>query len=372
MASECLPMSGSRQVSRDPGPLKQRLLLYGFAWLQVDPFMHGLVKTLGIEGLQLLESGPDAHHWRELFAGADRFSEHAAYAVASPSLSALKRIRSAQPQRPLIFIQTAYASPPGPRALAALFGSRPSLARRLHPSDPFRPLKLYRGVAFKQKPQRHLAYREFPRHPMADFKDHAQRADPYSQFWAQEDGLVLQQPDLFQPCRRLPDFLARSLPFYDQLFLLQIDDIPCGAYILASEREPLDWFRSDCVRLLGKHYVCWDFPQQNDPRDPLIPLILAHDALLEFATLDRDLPVIHLDGSERSFRFRQLRKRKPQPPIWRPDKTGDRIAGHMCCGYRLSFSHHQEGWFCADGQTKGPDGGRQFDKYLETLEELGV
>ena len=363
-------LPGSHPV--DPGPLKQRLLLYGFAWLQVDPFMSNAVEMLGIKGLQLLETGPDAHHWRSLFAGADAYSQHSAYAVISPSLSTRKLIRATQPQRPLIYVQTAYASPPGPRALSALFGGRPQLARRLHPSDPFRPLRLYRSVSFKQPPELHLSYQEFPRHPMADFKDHAERVDPYSQFWAQEDGLILQQRSLFHAGRRLPDFLARSLPYYDQLFLQQIRDIPQGAYFLATDRETLDWFRSDCVRLLSKHYSCWDFPEQGDPRDPCVPLILVHDALLEFAALDRDLPLIHLNGSERLFRFRALRKRNPQPPNWRPDKPGNRIAHHIYYGYRLTFSHHHEGWFCADGQTNGPDGEQQFSQYLDTLEELGV
>lgn len=42
MAPGFIPGPGKDASTRDLGPIQQRLLLYGFAWLQVDPFVKDL------------------------------------------------------------------------------------------------------------------------------------------------------------------------------------------------------------------------------------------------------------------------------------------------------------------------------------------
>ncbi len=351
-------------------PIQQRLFLYAFARVDLDPLNPSARSRWGLPGLQGCFVGSDAPSWRQSLPPVQDFSSATTAPVISNSIGFLKDVRRRQPQRPLILARTAFEPLTKDQTLRSLISIRHPIAGLAHPSDPLKPLYMLGDVPGRLP---RIQVLDKP-HPRAKALRDATISKPLSQFTPTEEGAILEQPWLFSP-RGFWQPEARfweMSEMYDRQLLSELTTLQKGAIFVAKDPELLAWMRRDCTRLLSKRYCCWNFPEMPDPRDPLIHFIFATDRSLRFERLDKRLQIRCLDGGFREQQYRAIRSQPANPPKWR--HMGHAIAGakmvYRGCG--LFFYKNQEGWFSGDGPVSVPDQSPEFQQRADTLQALNV
>ena len=340
-------------------PILQRLLLYGFAYVQVDPEHSCGALAWRLAGLSF--AGQNQKRPWPFFNGlaVNRADEAP---LASSSLSVLKRARQLRPNRPLIYCQTPFEQWTPPNRLKRLLAWRRPVTSVLHPEDPFRPLLFMGPVPAGAK--RLDAYRRFDEHPYRGLFSQAVARCPTSRFFVREDGSLAEQLDLFAPApawRPNADFEKRR-DLFAACFRQQIVNIESGAYLFARDRDRLEWFRRDCVRCLSRRTVVWDFPAMPDRDDPLRHLMLVHDPLIRRGRLAPHYPSLHLDGDAQSIRYRQARFPSQATPGWQSLTQARAKASVILDGCAFRFEQLDDDWFSSTGKLHAavPDQGRIF------------
>lgn len=326
-------------------PLQQRLFLYGFTYVQMDPFSPIDEDTWQIPGLQSLLEPRFFHGWCGILRRCRPFSETAHQPVISPSLRGLLRLRQRSPLRPLILCQTAF-EPVFPAAkLRHLARPNRQLGKLLDRNDPLHPL-YWVGCRPRLLGREVRAWSGLERHPFEELLMRLVREHPQSQIWIQEDGRLLEQPSLFATHRKSPPTTSfrRQLAHFEGLFREQWAGFKGSAYVFSRSRARLAWFRRDCLRLLGTRICCWPFPCMPDPRDPLPHLILVRDQHVRLTRLERVLPCYFLDGEERRNLFRQYRVGNRKGPRWIAETEPRTAATHRTQGRELVFWLTEHGW----------------------------
>ncbi len=361
-----------RRAPRLLNPLLQRLYLYRFAYVQVDPGDPVSLTRWGIEGAQLAAVGAGRSGWRGLFAACAPFSPVCSAPAISPSPALLRRIRRRQPLRPLILCRTAFEGFQNAPKLRPLVQPLAKALDLTAPDDGVRPLfrlRAWPGPAGAPAE----AFRRFPDHPRRVWARLCVRLNPTSSFWRQEDGLVAEQLDLFNPApRRLtPAALARDQRTFDAVFLAQFAGLEQSRWVFAADPALLCWFRCDCARLTSPRIPCWDFPLTPDPRAPRPGFVLAGDADIRFARLSAAFPTIHLDGGPRQWRYRAARQAPAGQRGWLTDAAPRAVARIMINRRRLVFWRTDQGWISAPAAIGAsgevPD---QSDFFADRFESL--
>lgn len=352
-------------------PIQQRLFLYNFAYVQIDPFGSMDTTPWDLPGLQFIPPSGQGNEWRRLFSGLDPYSPVTHYPVISPSLAALRNIRRHQPTRRMIFCQTAFEPVISTKKLVRLNGLNNKLARVLNEADPFRPL-YYIGDWPNPDHSWFPPYRRFDRHPMARALKITRAANPESRFFVQEDGTLAQQCSLFSRTDPFEDDAEyrRERENFEHQFRTRIGELEAGAFVFARDKELLAWFRRDSTRLLGKRHYCWAFPQLPDHRDPLCHLILICDGDARFSNLEPRFPQIHLDGGPRDLRYRQMRFITPGQPRWQSRVTPDAAAIFNGGEHQMIFYKTDHGWFSQDTGNEAPDSNEMFAWRVDMLKDL--
>jgi len=353
-------------------PLQQRLLLYGFAYVQLDPRQPTTVQDWGLPGLQLAPVGAGAESWRRRLLGCTRWSETAAYPVASPAIALLRRIRRRQPWRPLILVRTAFESANLSRHLGALAWPRPDVAGFLTDGDAARPLRWLRAWP-EPEGEMATAYAERAEHPRRAWARLCVRRRPQSRFLVCEDGSLLEQMALFGARSRLrpPAGWRAASAAFDAAFIGQFAGRRGVCRVMAEDRASLAWFARDCRRLLGPSAHCWRWPHTPDARDPLTHFILTADRDIRFAALDPSAPSFHLDGNASRRRYRAARIQRPAGELgWRAAAQPAARAHITMNAKRLTFWRTAEGWISAPAAADAPDESEALRQRLMGLRAL--
>ena len=356
----------------DPNPIQQRLFLYRFAFLHLDPVVGLCPELLSLPGLQYLPGNRDLQQWDRLLQGCFPFTELGNGAVISPSLTALLRLRKYQPMRPLIFCCTAFEPLRSTSYLARL-------VRRCHPvtwllHDATDPL-FWVSPRQEATVTRVEAYLGKSPHPLKQLADLLRQHVPESLIIIREDGLLLEQGNLFvsRPPLQTPEKLVRSRINHEASFREQFSRHNGACYLFSSTGERLEWFRRDCTRLLDARVYCWNFPERPDPRDPLVHFILAPDAAIRFTSLDARLPGLHLDGTQRHFHYRETRRSGGGRPHWLERKRVEAYARFPSKQGSMLFYYCGKKWRCHGGPSEVvQDRSLAFAQRLEALNLLQV
>ena len=356
----------------NPNPLQQRLFLYRFALLHIDPIVGLCPQFLALPGLQYLRGNRDLEQWDRLLQGCYPFSELGDTAVISPSLTSLLRLRKYQPLRPLILCRTAFEP-------VKAKGYMNKLVRRCHPitwllNDATNPIYWLspRGQSSVDRVQ---AYVGRSRHPLEVLARLLREYLPESLIITREDGLILEQGNLFvsRPPLCTPDHLARSRLKHEITFRDQFQQQSGACYLFSARSDRLDWFRRDCTRLLDARVFCWNYPEQPDPRDPLVHFILVPDAAIRFASLGPLLPALHLDGTEKQLHYRAVRRSPGGRPRWMELERVDAFARFPSKQGSMLFYFRDNSWFCQGGPSDVvEDRSQEFRERLEALNLLNT
>ncbi len=352
-------------------PLQQRLFLYGFAYVQLDPFHPIDENTWRIPGLQALIEPSCFHGWCGVLGRCRTFSNDTLHPVISPSLRGLTRLRKRFPRRPLILCQTAYDPVIPPARLRSLVQGKYRVTNLLKRDDPLQPL-YWIGSRPRPKGAEVLAWRGVQRHPYERLRMRLARERPQSHFWFQEDGRLLEQPSLFDrhPPKE-PDASFRAcLDRFEELFRKRFSSFRGSAYLFSKHRAKLAWIKRDCLRLMGRRISCWSFPAMPDPQDPLTHFILIRDHQIRLTRLERNLPCFHLDGGDRRLRFRSYRVAERPDPRWVVESQPRTLAYHRVQGRELVFWLTSGGW---QSQACTATGATRRDRlFAQNLEMLGL
>ena len=353
-------------------PLQQRLFLYGFAYIKIDPFFPIDPEQWGQGSLQYLPASSRKASWRHLFCYCDLYQSHRASPVVSPSLKGLLELRRLFPRRPLIFCRTAFEPEPKSGALRRLWGPRGWLPRLLHAEDGIEPLHwLAKRDYGPFCPVR--AYERFPMHPLGMLWRRLKNRRPHSAFTIQEDGLIAEQPDLFHPQKRfeVPAGFERSRTQLDASLREQLESLRGRYRVFAQNREMLEWFRRDCVRLLGCRFRCRPFPYVPDPADPHTHFVLVPDSRLRFQRLSRGWGSLHLDGDRMRRYFREYRLSDSGAPSWWAESPVTARAQWRSSAGVLTFFKCRKAWRSWDGRDLAvADRGEEFARRAAAIRAL--
>ena len=338
-------------------PLAQRLLLYRFASVHLQPEARIEPLRWGLPYLQRLAGA--SGHWQHVFDGCLPFRELGEEPVISPSLSALLAVRKRQPRRPLIHCIPAFAKQAQTHKLAQLPRRFHFLASLLDPRDATQPL-LWAGEMPRRLETRLLAYSEAT-HPLEKLRKWRQQANPHSLFTWQEDGQLLEQLGFGSSPFLLnrPPALVQSLASLELKFSGQIGRLQGTYYVFSSDWERLAWFQRDCLRLLPHRFRCLHYSEEPHPQDPFVHFVLVHDPQVLMRRVRPEWKVIHLEGDLRRFLFRACRQAQG-PPRWQYLGEVSVDATYPTPEGLFRFRREPSGWFCLDGGTHGRDGSSAF------------
>jgi len=353
-------------------PLTQRLLLYRFAAVEIDPIHPVDLRAWDLARLQLAPLHRDRAEWQRLLIGCERFSETELTPVISPSLVALTKLRRRQPTRPLIHCRTAFEPPASTDALRRLARADHPLALILSPSDAIASLRWISPRASRARTSL-LAYDHPGKHPLELIRSHARRTAPSVGLEYREDGRLQVQDHLFEPAGGipLPSDLSARLALHEHVFTKQLADAHGRRYVFSAEADRLEWFRRDCRRLLSNRVFCWDFPEGPDPRDPLTHFILTHDSILRFQGLEDEVPELSLDGDPLCDEYRTARRPPRAQPTWldpHPVDAGARITAGKS---ELRFVQRGEAWFSYRAPVRAHDRSEELARRVHASRLLG-
>ncbi|MDJ0836160.1 MAG: hypothetical protein QNK37_06550 [Acidobacteriota bacterium] len=353
-------------------PLRQRLLLYRFAVVQLDPHLILEPEDWQLNRLQYLPGPYERHYWDQVLGRCESFRTLSNDPVISPSLSVLAKVRAERPDRPLIFCRTAFEPTVSRHSTHHLPRPADPVTGMLQSGDPWLPL--YRVALREQAPLPHIkAYHPSRPHPLARIHRAFQQYDPHALLTLREDGQSQAQSHLFyRPVGPflLPGELMRLRHLHDHAFRKQLSDLRGRYYIFANKKEPLDWFRRDCKRLLPAHVFCWDYPEGPDPRDPLTHFILVPDAAIRFAVLNPKIHGFSLDGDGHRDLYRLVRWPAVGDPDWFSDGQAEARAEYRVRGEVLTFHRNGRGWFCQRSPEAARDKSVEFQQRLNALKLL--
>lgn len=293
-------------------PIKARLKTYGFTWVQLDP-------RRPLEpwrwGLRSLQSQPCAGRWKSLLINCDSFERCSRKAVISPSLSWLEHLHKTNPQRPLIFCQTAYEPWPAKSRMKRLARGKP--LPFLAQDDAVQPLfwladhepnlglnaTSWVNARLKQKVLR--LWRK--NHPKLDI-------------WIQEDGLFAIQAALFHNNPRAlkgESQLVNVIRDQQQTLATELRTLRGPSLVCGSNQNALDAF-SQSLRAVrrGSYYLSYGLPPPRaEAWGPV--LYFLKDSAMRWGHVNlRGWPLVHIDGDARRRAFRALRVSTPALPLW--------------------------------------------------------
>lgn len=291
------------------GPLRQRLELYGFASVQIDPRQPLQPWQWQLQGL---EAATRSLAWESLLFRCLPFSLNTNAPVISNSLAFLDRIRKKSPERWLIHCQTAFEKPLGRQSFRRLMIKKP--LPFLHRMDAMTPLRWLPGL-WHQKAVRITHY---PRqHPQDLRLKTLQKRFPCHQFRCLEDGQLLVQLNLFGGKVQIPRGSGAAMSALDQAVRSQTGALNGGWLIASGERQRLNWFRRDLVRIWRGRYDFWDGELPAYPSVQGSMLVLVSDADLKWGLPHVEgWPMLHLDGDVRTLAYRHARQVPANPPSW--------------------------------------------------------
>lgn len=323
-------------------PLQQKLFLYGLAVVQVEPTVNIHPETWGTPDLQAVQCS--GKNWSRLLRYCAPFSPHCEFTVLSPSLTKLSQIRTRQPTRPLIYCQTAFEPLPTPKKLRPLLKRIPLLAQALQPSDPFTPL--YWSQPHLGKLIGHLSTMYSITHPQQELLISFQKQHPNSKFFLQANGEIAEQQYLFEkpPALHIPDEYQKKRKILDQYFRGQVQLFKKPLYVFAKDKDRLNWFQRDCLRLLSHPIFFWRIPPTSLPENSSRHIILIHDPDIKFQHLLCGPTPLHLDGNNQTIRYRNYRMGLKAPIEWVQPFTPKAKATLQIKGRQLSFCFTGKGW----------------------------
>lgn len=319
-------------------PVTQRLELYGFAWVQVDP-------TRPIEpwrwGLGDLQKGHAGENWEFLFKNCKPFNPVSSLPVISPSLPWLKNLRAENPLRPLLFCQTAFESWPRLGHVKALpiRETFPFLNR----DDAWRPLQ------WASLPEAHpqLVLDEYEqKHPREQLFQLLLEANPEGTQWFQEDGRIAIQQSLFGTTTALFNWQKLANTEALQQEVTDVLRTLSGSWLVcAMKRERWRYFSQDlCRHRRGQYFLREELvAPYKEMRGPL--LVFAEHSSLRWGDLRcKGWPVIHLDGKSLEHHYRVLRVGESRMPSWNWDEPV-RGSAHWVLGRKtFTFQLTDSGW----------------------------
>lgn len=297
-------------------PLLQRLLIHGFATVQMAPWQRLPPQDWRVPGLQALPGRQPV--WRRALAACQPYSDYVDAAVISPSWQRLRSTRKRQPNRSLIYCQSPFERPLPARHVRQLCkGNRPA-AWWFCADDPQRVLfwldRLPVPVERIFPPRQ-----QFPVHPWQRCLQTLRQCSSVSDFWPREDGRIVQQMHVFAPwpAPREEPTTRTARATYDRCFTQYLRTLRGHHVVCAKSRRALLWFGRDVQRLGSVNDGSVWAPNWPDRRDPRRLFVLVDDARLRYTALPYYWPILHLDGESRTWRYRAARLPGTGGVAWR-------------------------------------------------------
>lgn len=319
-------------------PLVQRLKLYGFALVQVDPRRPINPYAWELPGLQAVVTG---QHWKGLVSQCLPFSKLSEAPVLARSGAVLEKLRKRQPKRPLIWCQTAFEKPPQGTFWRKLLHSKP--LPFVVSKDPGWPL-LWVPPHPVNPPDLMMPYPL--KHPLLKRLRVFQKTYPEHRFWLEEDGELALQYNLFEAHQPQLNGWQRELDRCEGAVLKDMTEKLQSPHLVVTHRaETLEMFRMDMVRWWGKRFCLQrgQIPEIQAAFGRL--LVLVTDTELRWAApAFRGWPVVHLGGSTWQRKYRMLRVSEPREPGWCSHETLLGEASLMGERGMMRFHRSSYGW----------------------------
>lgn len=337
-------------------PLEQRLRLYRFAYVQIDP-------TCPFETPWLREApqwvGPESRRtlWSQVLGSLPTVNFLASGPVVAPSPVLLAHVRRRQPDRPLILCQTPFEPVYAPSRLRSLIRVNhwiPSVLWRGDATD-----LLFWGRSPEAARTKQLSiFLNIRAHPLRALwhllAQQVERWVLFDRFFLREDGHIEEQLPLFGRPSRISQNPADGVQLrYDAAFKAAIEASLRRTYVFSSASESLAWFARDVVRLLPSSAHVRSFPHHPDPSDPQTFFVTVRDSAIRFARLDGLYAQIHLDWNTRSVAFRRYRMKAEGCTRWRCLRATRAVEFLDIEGQRWCFHLTERGWQSHLGEMTG-------------------
>lgn len=322
-------------------PLATRLWCYRFALVQCDVRQHLDVARWGLT--QACRELTTRSHpaWRRCLAALPPFKDNPNQVVLSPSLSALRAIRTRHPKQALVLLQTPYERLPPVSQLKQLV-PEPRYPGLCHAGDARQPLRWLPRTPDSNGP-RLEAYRRYG-FPLHDLAQATIRRFPDCTVQAAENGLLQIQLSLLSGYQsEVEQPWRHKRRQFDALLRKEWETAPFPRLVVARTAARCALFRADVLRVLGARRMPIDLDTWRDQHPiPRNACFFADDAGLRYRNLN-GLFLIHLDGDRRRIRYRAARTLATAGHRWTAGEPAQAVG----------FIRHRERLICLVATARG-------------------
>jgi hypothetical protein len=348
--------------------LLQRLTCYRFAYVMADP--EFLASRLEWQIPDLRGSFPrDEKVARTLNLATPCLGERSP--ILSTSLERLCHFRRQDGMRPLILLRPAFERPIPVKRLAGLAKVPPILQRMMLKDDAYLPLEWRRPMQRLMLPNTAVQAVDLREHPMVRHLQAVKAAVGSARYFLQEDGFLIQQPELLMDGPK--QFLKldrRALGRYDEAWYQSFGHLSNHTYIISKSKQQLEWFARDSLRILGPHTYRWMYPAIPDPRNGGRNWILVQDRDMQWDCLARRIPAVFLDDDGMLRNYRRLRLGKGGRLRWRTMDDLQRKGILRLFNMTLLCQDRGSGWQLAFADGAARDASPALTRRLDQLATL--